>query len=35
LESLIEELLIILNKEERSKEIANKIITLASKGDGY
>ena len=35
LESLIEELPIILNEKERSKEIANKIITLASEGDGY
>ncbi len=35
LEPLIEELPITLNEEERSKEIANKIITLASEGDGY
>ncbi len=35
LEPLIEELPITLNEEERSKEIANKIITLASKEDEY
>ncbi len=35
LEPLIEELSITLNKEEKSKEIANKIVTLASEGDGY
>ena len=35
LEPLIEELPITLNEEERSKEIANKIVTLASEGDGY
>src|SRR6266542_3352668 len=35
LETLIEELPITLNEKERSKEIANKIITLASEGNGY
>ncbi len=35
LEPLIEELPITLNKEEKSKEIANKIVTLASERDGY
>ncbi len=35
LKPLIEELPITLNKKEKSKEIANKIVTLASEGDGY
>ena len=35
LEPLIEELPNTLTEEEKSKEIANKIVDLASKGDGY
>ncbi len=35
LKPLIEELLITLNEEEKSKEIANKIVILASEKDGY